>query len=119
MNEHKIQSEADLACNSALFTLHVVIALICCRRTREQMMELDLKTSDFGSPGSSFDDKKWDMEMNHYPRTPETISGRKTPMTPRTLAFNTLDGALPSRRPNKDLPLRHHIAMGTETYKGR
>ncbi|MCJ1438335.1 hypothetical protein MMC27_007723 [Xylographa pallens] len=119
LGELMIRSEADLARNSALFTLHMVIALICCRRTREQKMDLDSKTSDLESPGSTFDDKKWDMEMNQYPRTPGTTGGMKTPMTPRTLAFNTLDGALPSRRPNKDLPLRHHIAMGNETYKGR
>jgi len=110
---------ATTVCLCALFTLHMVIALICCRRTREQKMELDSKTSELESPGSTFDDKKWDMEMNQYPRTPGTTGGMKTPMTPRTLAFNTLDGALPSRRPNKDLPLRHHIAMGNETYKGR
>lgn len=40
-------------------------------------------------------------------------------MTPRTMAFNTLDGTLGARRPNKDLPLRHHISMGSETYKGK
>lgn len=75
--------------------------------------------SDVESPGSTFDDKKWEMEMGQYPRTPNTTGGMKSPMTPRTLAFNTLDGTLGSRKPNKDLPLRHHIAMGAETYKGR
>ena len=61
-------------------------------------------------------------------------------MTPRTLAFNTLDGSVPQgkgkknvktnplslqsqmeqkRKSNRELPLRHHIAMGRDTYKGK
>lgn len=49
----------------------------------------------------------------------------KMPMTPRTLAFNKLDGNVEpkgtgagARLMNRDLPLRHHIGMGEETYKG-
>jgi hypothetical protein len=96
------------------------VAVICCFRTKEQKAALNGKLSDVESPGSTFDDKKWEMEMDQYPKkTPGTTGGLKTPMTPRTLAFNTLDGTLGSRRPNRDLPLRHHIAMGTETYKKR
>ena len=95
------------------------VAIICCFRTSAQRAALGPKFTDVESPGSTFDDKKWEMEMDNYPRTPGTSGGLKSPMTPRTLAFNTLDGTLGTRRPNRDLPLRHHIAMGNETYKGR
>ncbi|MCJ1478441.1 hypothetical protein MMC13_007121 [Lambiella insularis] len=48
--------------------------------------------TDVESPAMTFDDKKWEMEMGQYPRSPRTTGGQKTPMTPRTMAFNTLDG---------------------------
>ncbi|MCJ1243127.1 hypothetical protein MMC30_000324 [Trapelia coarctata] len=110
---------ATTVCLCALFTVYMVLATICCFRTCAQKAALGPRFSDVESPGSTFDDKKWEMEMGSYPRTPNTIGGLKSPMTPRTLAFNTLDGTLGSRRPNKDLPLRHHISMGNETYQGR
>ena len=62
--------------------------------------------------------------MSNLPRTPGTTNDFKSPMTPRTLAFNTLDGNVPLGSPGHgkkmygDLPLRHHIAMGDETWKG-
>ncbi|MCJ1409141.1 hypothetical protein MMC19_003219 [Ptychographa xylographoides] len=114
------QAQASFAvavCICALFTLHTVVAIICCFRTKEQ--KAALKSADIESPYSTFDDKKWEMEMGHWPKTPGITGGMKTPMTPRTMAFNTLDGTLGSRRPNRDLPLRHHIAMGKDTYSGR
>lgn len=66
------------------------------------------------------------MEMNRLPhqnqkRTSKRMSMSKMPMTPRTLAFNTLDGRsgeAGGRLMNRDLPLRHHIGMGEETWKG-
>ena len=71
------------------------------------------------------------MEMNRLPpNTPGTTGGMKSPMTPRTLAFNVLDGNVDGdgnsaagiknarRVSHRELPLRHHIAMGDETWKG-
>lgn len=54
------------------------------------------------------------------PRTPGTAGGMKSPTTPRTNAFNTLEGhgKAPVRQGNKGIQLRHHIGMGEETYKG-
>ncbi|KAL8989301.1 MAG: hypothetical protein Q9177_001785 [Variospora cf. flavescens] len=79
-------------------------------------------------------------EMNQVPATPGTTGGMKSPMTPRTTAFNTLSGSMGerakgkgkgkgkwkgkgkekepmARRPDGKLPLRHHISMGDETYQ--
>ncbi|MCJ1376159.1 hypothetical protein MMC20_007399 [Loxospora ochrophaea] len=58
-------------------------------------------------------------EMSGMPATPGSNAGLKSPMTPRTMAFNTLDGSSARRVSNRDLPLRHHISMGEETYKGK
>ena len=54
------------------------------------------------------------------PNTPGTTGGLKSPTTPRTNAYNQLSGLgkPPVRQGNKGIPLRHHIAMGEETYSG-
>ncbi|MCJ1311125.1 hypothetical protein MMC25_004795 [Agyrium rufum] len=68
------------------------------------------------SESGSFDgNEKWEMEMNRLPRS---SIGVMNPMTPRTLAFNTLDGKIapPAGRNGNKLPFRHHIAMGEETW---
>ncbi|KAL8962407.1 MAG: hypothetical protein Q9193_001181 [Seirophora villosa] len=82
-------------------------------------------------------------EMTHVPATPGTTGALKSPMTPRTTAFNTLSGKMGgtgagakgkgkakkgsgkgkgkepmARGPDGKLPLRHHISMGDETYQG-
>jgi hypothetical protein len=36
-------------------------------------------------------------ELQQLPRTPGTAGGMKSPMTPRTQAFNSLGGGLPLR----------------------
>ena len=90
--------------------------------------------------------------MLELPATPGTSGGMKSPVTPRTMAFNTLGGigggggggkkgkgmgmgmgmgkkgrvqelrsggemgGIGGRR---ELPLRHHISMGDETYNGK
>ena len=105
---------------SGLYTLYLCLAFISCIPTKAHPAprnEKSSKQSDIESPGSSFTEEKWEMEMNRLPRTPGTSGGMKSPMTPRTMAFKTLDGSMSPRRiPNKDLPLRHHIAMGDETW---
>ncbi|KAI4125030.1 MAG: hypothetical protein LQ338_004495 [Usnochroma carphineum] len=82
--------------------------------------------------------KPW--EMAQVPPPPTTPGGGlKSPMTPRTTAFNTLSGKLATpgkgksngngkgkgkgkeplaRGPDGKVPLRHHISMGDETYQG-
>ena len=49
--------------------------------------------------------------MDRLPQSPGSPSF--VPVTPRTDAFNKLEG----KKPNKDLPLRHHISMGDEIYR--
>lgn len=57
-------------------------------------------------------------EMTNAPQTPGTTGGLKSPTTPRTMAFETLSGDRPAKNGNGQLPLRHHISMGDETYSG-
>lgn len=67
---------------------------------------------------TTIDDKRWEYEMDQM-NVPDTPGfGLATPYTPKTMAFSTLEGNTTSRPSNKSLPLRHHIAMGNETYKG-
>ena len=72
------------------------------------------------------------MAQVNPPPTAGTTGGLKSPMTPRTTAFNTLSGQMGKSGKGKGkgkekatavrtdgrLPLRHHISMGDETYKG-
>ncbi|MCJ1354562.1 MAG: hypothetical protein MMC33_004551 [Icmadophila ericetorum] len=113
-------SFAVASCLLGLYTLYFCLAFMSCIPTKSHPAprnDQSSKQSDLESPGSSFTEEKWEMEMNRLPRTPGTSGGMKSPMTPRTMAFKTLDGSMsPGRRPNKDLPLRHHIAMGEETW---
>lgn len=80
--------------------------------------------------------------------TPGTSGGMKSPVTPRTMAFNTLGGLGGGKKAGggksgfglgkkgrvqqlrseglaaggsgrRELPLRHHISMGDETYAGK
>ncbi|MCJ1363181.1 hypothetical protein MMC16_002288 [Acarospora aff. strigata] len=98
-----------------LFALHIplsIYSLIPSRAQRhsrntslESASPLDNKTGNETndpkdmSPQSlmSYRQKEW--EMGTLPRTPGTTGGMKSPMTPRTMAFNTLGGT-------RDLPLR-------------
>ncbi|KAL8708198.1 MAG: hypothetical protein Q9220_006868 [cf. Caloplaca sp. 1 TL-2023] len=72
--------------------------------------------------------RPWEMTQVPPP-TPGTTGGLKSPMTPRTTAFNTLSGKMGGKGKGKGkekeaartdgrLPLRHHISMGDETYAG-
>ena len=53
------------------------------------------------------EERQW--EMVRIPETPGTTGGLKSPMTPRTKAFNTLEGG-------GDLPLREKF--GPQVYSG-
>ncbi|KAI4155409.1 MAG: hypothetical protein LQ340_001009 [Diploschistes diacapsis] len=104
---------------TALFFAYSSFSIYSAIPTKAQKTEATVQgEEDIESPTSYFDDKKWEYEMDRIPQTPRSPAFGRTPMTPRTVAFNTLEGKMPSK-PNRDLPLRHHISMGTETYKGR
>jgi len=100
----------------SLFFVHFLVALFQAIPSKSQKESraqdvLEEKTM------SEYEAKRYDFEMDRMSQAPG--SPMFSPMTPRTMAFNTLDGTLGAKRQtNKDLPLRHHIAMGDETYKG-
>ncbi|KAL8851591.1 MAG: hypothetical protein Q9221_003523 [Calogaya cf. arnoldii] len=83
--------------------------------------------------------RPWEMTQVFPPPTPGTSGGLKSPMTPRTTAFNTLSGKMGGtkekkktrmgkgkgketqteviRGPDGKVPLRHHISMGDQVYE--
>jgi len=82
--------------------MHVPLAAWSIIPTTKQRFASDtsVESTGFvkGSPQSdATTEQHW--EMQQYPRTPVT-AGFKNPMTPRTVAFNTLGGG------SRDLPLR-------------
>ena len=99
---------------SAVFVSYVSISLYSLLRPAPS----ESKLMDIESPSMLVGNEKWEMEMNSMARSP----GLKNPMTPRTFAFNKLDGSITQpavsgaggRKLNRDLPLRHHISMGEE-----
>ncbi|MCJ1230063.1 hypothetical protein MMC12_006734 [Toensbergia leucococca] len=103
---------AVTCCLLVLFFTYFTLSLFSLIPTKAQRLARASKLSDAESP-QSFSMQKWDL-----PRTPGTSGGMKSPSTPRTLAFDTLGGNVPMRKVNKELPLRHHISMGSETYQG-
>ncbi|KAL2052255.1 hypothetical protein ABVK25_007414 [Lepraria finkii] len=98
----------------ALFLLSCVIALISLYPDKAFRNARSTRLSDRESQNQA----PWEMMM--VPGTPGTTGGLKSPTTPRTTAFNQLSGKgkAPVRMGNKGIPLRHHIAMGEETYAG-
>jgi hypothetical protein len=135
---------------SILYTTYVAVSIWFAIPSRRQRIkhssandvERPSRSSTWSSSRSA--EKKHEVEMSSF-------SPPMSPMTPRTVAFHTLNGKRPSmgpmspmaqgrasrtnpggvvvspgpgpgpggRRLNKDLPLRHHIAMGNETFKGK
>ena len=109
----------SLTGDSALFFTYFVFSIISAIPTKAQKAEaLSDDTEDIESPKSYLDDKQFEYEMDRIPQTPRSPAFPQTPMTPRTVAFNTLEGKMASK-PKNSLPLRHHISMGSDTYKGR
>ena len=68
--------------------------------------ETDPYDDNLFTPVKDEDERQW--EMVRIPDTPGTTGGLKSPMTPRTRAFNDLDGGAPGVR--TDLPLREKYA---------
>lgn len=98
---------------STLFTAHMILAIITLWLNKRNRSARSSKISDNESGQAPW-------EMIDAPRTAGATGGLKSPTTPRTTAFNTLssNGKAPVRHGNKGIPLRHHIGMGDETYKG-
>jgi hypothetical protein len=106
----------ELTVGSVLFFVHFTVAVVMAFPARSQK-EAHAEEVEEKRQMSEYETKRYDYEMNQMS---QPGSPMYPPMTPRTMAFNTLDGTLAAKRQtNKDLPLRHHIAMGEETYQGR
>jgi len=104
----------------ALFSFHVILAIWSMIPTKEQKAarasKIMAEKEKEMSPSSDITtEQHWQQqwELQQFPRspylpyaelpvdTPGTTGGMKSPMTPRTLAFNNLAGG-------SDLPLREH-----------
>ncbi len=98
---------------STLFATYLVLTLITLYPNKSFRSARSSKVSDREVAFQPYD-------MLEMPRTPGTSGGLMSPTTPRTKAFNTLEGhgKAPVRQGNKGIPLRHHIGMGEETYQG-
>ena len=68
------------------------------------------------SPSTYTDDEKWEYDLDKKKSPSDSPAIPMTPMTPRTQAYHSLSGTTHTR--NRDLPLRHHIAMGNDVYQG-
>ncbi|KAL8905758.1 MAG: hypothetical protein Q9207_002427 [Kuettlingeria erythrocarpa] len=116
----------------ALFLAYLILSIYSLIPSRSPSSSR--KSSDTESDVESGHQRPW--EMAQVPPTPGTTGGLKSPMTPRTTAFNTLSGKMGGgakgkgrgkgkgkaaeplmRGPDGKLPLRHHISMGDETYQ--
>ena len=102
--------------SSALFFVHFVVALVHAIPTRSQKQAVKEEMEE--KEAAANEKKNYWMELDRMSQAPN--SPMFPPMTPRTVAFNTLDGTMSQKRQtNRDLPLRHHIAMGEETFQGK
>ncbi|OAP63934.1 hypothetical protein AYL99_03161 [Fonsecaea erecta] len=106
------QAKASFACTCAMlgvFLTYFAFAAYSCfpsKQQREEYAEKQrLKAERWAKFETYQDDETGETIGQKYPMpdTPGQASGRLNPMTPRTLAFNTLGGT-------KDLPLRSHFS---------
>ncbi|KAI9695366.1 MAG: negative regulator of the PHO system [Bogoriella megaspora] len=76
------------------------------KRARASQVEDDVEGKNFSPESELSAEQQWEMlrQMPRTPRTPGTTGGMKSPITPRTQAFNTLGGG--SSGPSAPLPLR-------------
>jgi len=116
------QAKATFAITVMLCTIFVTyftVSIINAIPTKAQKKEAEEKVAAAAAAEAAaeydasyenhYDDKDQDIEMQ-----PQRSMA---PVTPRTLAFNTLDGQIAPARPNQNLELRHHISMGPEPGK--
>lgn len=118
------QSITDPYFASVVFLAYLIISLYSLIPNKEFRASRSSKLADSESGAYQ---RPW--EMTQVPQTPGTTGGLKSPTTPRTTAFDTLSGKIkgkdkskgkgkaPVVRTNGELPLRHHISMGDETYQ--
>ncbi|KAL8705787.1 MAG: hypothetical protein Q9201_001133 [Fulgogasparrea decipioides] len=111
----------------AVFVVYFVLSLYSLVRPKRFRDSEDDKLDD----AESQQQRPWEM-VQVPPPTPGATGGLKSPMTPRTTAFNTLSGKMggagkgkgkgkektTAARQDEKLPLRHHISMGDEVYNG-
>jgi hypothetical protein len=88
--------------HSALFAIHAIISIYAMLFAPD----VDPYDDAIFTPVKEEDERQW--EMVRIPDTPGTTGGLKSPMTPRTRAFNELEGGPPTVR--TDLPLREKYA---------
>ena len=102
--------QPNICRNSTLFLAYIIITLITLYPNKSFRNARSSRLSDKEASSQPYD-------MLEMPQTPGAM---KSPTTPRTTAFNTLSGKgkQPVRQGNQGIPLRHHIGMGEETYKG-
>ncbi|KAL8670329.1 MAG: hypothetical protein Q9168_005129 [Polycauliona sp. 1 TL-2023] len=129
----------------ALFFLYLVISLwsLLAPAAGSAIRHRKLSTGA-SSEDAEAQQRPWEMTQVQPPPTPGTTGGLKSPMTPRTTAFNTLSGKMGGgkeqkkkskmgmmvgkgkdkgkdkevvRGPDGRVPLRHHISMGDQVYQ--
>jgi hypothetical protein len=91
-----------------LFGIHILLAAQAMLFAPEADPEEEAM-SPFASAKTLEEQEERQWEMVRIPDTPGTTGGLKSPMTPRTKAFNVLDGG-------GDLPLREKFAP--QVYTG-
>ena len=118
--ETSVPSEAAAAepCPSTLYGTYFFFSAWQAIPSEDQRAGIRLTDEEATSPSSynDDDDEKWEFDLDKKSGPSDSPAIPMTPMTPRTQAFNTLSGNTHSR--NRDLPLRHHIAMGDDVYQG-
>ena len=115
-----LQAQASFAMAvlmSVLFSVYFFFSAWQAIPSREQRAGIKLSDAEDATPHASYtDDEKWEFDLDKKSGPSDSPAIPMTPMTPRTQAFNTLSGTTHTR--NRDLPLRHHIAMGNDVYQG-
>jgi len=86
----------------AIFAVHVILSIHSMLMPSEKKVITDDESEYNDDKGKSPATREQQWEMMRIPDTPGTTGGLKSPVTPRTRAFNTLGGG-------GDLPLRQHF----------
>ncbi|CAL8575522.1 hypothetical protein XPA_001441 [Xanthoria parietina] len=127
----------------ALFLVYLVLSIWSVLAAASGLRNRKLSTASSSAEDAEAQGQRpWEMAQVMPPATPGTTGGLKSPMTPRTTAFNTLSGKMGGgkgkekkkgmmgmgkgkgkgkevvRAPDGKVPLRHHISMGDEVYGG-
>ncbi|KAL8892325.1 MAG: hypothetical protein Q9205_000175 [Flavoplaca limonia] len=126
----------------ALFFVYFVISIWSLLAPAAGSVIRHRKLSTASEDAEAQSQRPWEMTQVQPPPTPGTTGGLKSPMTPRTTAFNTLSGKMGSGKEKKKtkmglmgkgkgkeketevvrgsdgrVPLRHHISMGDQVYE--